>query len=250
MALFLDGIFDADSYSPSQVVINFPMIDSTGSSQSSSIVGLLVSEVTTSSQIKWGPILSDLTNLQDVASLMGSAHMWSWIGASTMCWKGTDPIKTSIDFMLINYKPGLRLEEKLANLHKLASLERTKDKNGKTGLATVQIHGGYVANILSTNEQMFDNNVERTESDTKQTFMEKVLSPFRSLGEMENLEQGTISVELGNKLVLSEMLLNRIDVTPSLVEVPDKKPLYYKVSISLIGARPLLSTQVEAMYQQ
>ena len=44
------------------------------------------------------------------------------------------------------------------------------------------------------------------------------------------------------------MLISRLDVTPSIVEVVDRKPLYYRVSMSLTGSRPLLSTDVDDMY--
>ena len=52
---------------------------------------------------------------------------------------------------------------------------------------------------------------------------------------------------------LRNMLIQRLNVTPSIVEVATKtgsnpKPLYYRVSISLIGSRPFLSTDVDKMF--
>ena len=55
-------------------------------------------------------------------------------------------------------------------------------------------------------------------------------------------------IKLGNKVLLTKMLISRLDITPSLVEVPDRKPLYYRVSMSLTGTQPLLSTDVDMMY--
>ena len=113
MTLFLDGIYDEGRLSASTVVIRYPTVD--GGSRPS-MRGLMTSEPTLSSKNKWGPILNDITNIQDVASLLGSSEMWSWIGASVMCWKGTEPIKTNIEFYLINYKRGLNLERKLKEI--------------------------------------------------------------------------------------------------------------------------------------
>jgi hypothetical protein len=62
------------------------------------------------------------------------------------------------------------------------------------------------------------------------------------------MEEGTIAIQFGNKMVLRNMLIGRLNVTPSIVEVPDGKPLYYRVSMDLTGSRPLLSTDVDNMY--
>jgi hypothetical protein len=65
----------------------------------------------------------------------------------------------------------------------------------------------------------------------------------------ENLEEGTVKIIIGNKLFLSQMLVSRLDVTPSLVEVEGGLPLYYRVSMSLTGTRPLVSSIVDQMYR-
>ena len=122
MSLFLEGLFNQDiggKLPPSAIRMTFPVLSTQdGSFQGYEILqGLLSSEVTVSSQIKWGSILNDVSNLQAVASLLGRQKMWSWIGASTMCWYGTEPIKTGFEFYLINYRRGLKLEEKLTKLN-------------------------------------------------------------------------------------------------------------------------------------
>ena len=204
-----------------------------------------------SSQNKWGPILNDITNIQDVASLLGSSEMWSWIGASVMCWKGTEPVKTTVEFYLINYKRGLKLDEKIKDLNYLTSLYNL-DKN-----VAVEVHGGYQANVLRTNKEIFNNGVikKRKESNS----IEGQLQGFKTFADDENLEAGTLEIQFGHKMSMRQMLIARLDVTPSLVEVKsispahkgDKpEPLYYKVSLGLIGSRPLLSTDVDVMYQE
>lgn len=244
MSLFLEGLFDSNSWSklpPSAIKIFFPVLNQQrGTTQGyESIQGLLTSEVTLSSQVKWGAILNDVSNLQAVASLLGEQKMWTWIGASTMCWYGTEPIKTGFEFYLINYKRNLRLEDKLTKLNYLTSLF-------KAGAASVYVHGGYKANVLERNEKIF-NNVMSNPKEYADSVVRKVGEVFQHFGDTD---VGTISIIVGNKIKLSRMLVQRLDVTPSIVEVPDGLPLYYKVSMSLTGTQPLLSTQVADMYRK
>ena len=248
MTLFLDGIYNSETTGkiPSSAIkVFFPVLNQGASRSYTSIQGLLTNEVTLSSQIKWGSILNDVSSLQAVASLLGSARMWSWIGASTMCWYGTEPIKTNFDFYLINYKRGLNLEKKLTALNTLTSLY-------KAGNASVYVHGGYAPQVLVSNNTVFNNGIpERGEKEPNASFLDNVLGKFEGtfsqLGQSD-MSEGTVSIRIGNKIKLSQMLVSRLDVTPSIVEVPDGLPLYYKVSLSLIGTKPLLSTQVEGMY--
>ena len=107
--LFLDGIFSKATNSPSSVGITFPV----GDNQFEKLVGLMIGDITFSAQNKWGPVINDLTNLADFSALVGSQDLVSWISASTMCWKGTEPLSIGIEFYLINYAKNLDLERKL-----------------------------------------------------------------------------------------------------------------------------------------
>ncbi len=250
MTLFLDGIFTDGNKAPSAVTIYYPVVNDKGETMSAkhTLTGLLVNEPTVSSSNRWGPILNDITNIQDVASLLGSENMWSWIGASVMCWKGTDPIKTSIDFYLINYKRGLNFQAKLKELNFLTSLRDI----GKA--VAVSVHGGYSARVLETNQTHFNNGgniTKRGDGESSKAWLVSALDPYTlSEGDSNwvNMEQGTVQLVFGKKMQLRNMLVQRLDVTPSIVEVPTGEPLYYRVSMSLTGSRPLLSTDVEGMY--
>lgn len=237
--LFLDGIFDEANRSPSSVTMYFPVQNK----KRMSITGLMTSETSISGSNKWGPILSDMTNIQDIASLLGESHMWSWIGASTMCWKGTDPIKTSIEFYLINYKEGLKLEEKLREANKLVSLYNI-DKNKKIA---VEVHGGYKARVLENNQTYFNNGSNKFNSTE---LLDKIQygASNADLSSEVDMEEGTCTLCLGNKMRIRKLLVQRFDVQPSLVELPDGKALYYRVSVSFIGTSPLLDTDVNFMY--
>lgn len=236
MTLFLDGLFDRENRSPASITINYPIQNN----NRHQITGLLTSEVSLSGTNKWGPILSDITNIQDISSLLGESHMWSWIGASTMCWKGTDPLKISVEFYLINYKKNLGLETKLKELNKLVSIYMIG--NNDMNIA-VEVHGGYKARVLETNKTYFNNGNSKFSSTD-------LLDPnnIKFGADDVNMEEGTCSIEIGNKIKMRKLLVNKFDVTPSLVELPDGKALYYRVSVGFIGTSPLLSTDVDYMY--
>lgn len=240
--LFLDGIFEV-GLSPNCVRFEYPRPDQS----SSSLTGLLVSEPTLSSANKWGPILSDVSNLQDIASLLGSSNVWSWIGASVMCWKGTDSLKTNVEFYLINYKRNLGLEQKLKELNYLTSLFQD-------GEIAVKVHGGYQPQVLADNPSQFQNPPGGDKKGVSQDAEEEYGRNLKDYAtywkdNRDNVDRGTVTVSFGNKITISRMLVSRLDVTPSIVEVPDGKPLYYRVSVGLIGAKPLLSTEVDKMYK-
>ena len=251
MALFLDGIFNTDMITqlpPCAVRIYFPVAKASGSKTAyyDKVQGLITNEVTVSSQVKWGTILNDVTSLQGVASLLGEAKMWTWIGASTMCWQGTEPLKTGIEFYLINYKRGLNLEGKLKNLNMLTAMV-------ESGAATALVHGGYSSKVLETNKSLINNGnggeqQGTTSPENNDGLIDKLMSVFEQVGR-EDLEEGTVKIIIGNKLFLSQMLVSRLDVTPSLVEVEGGLPLYYRVSMSLTGTRPLVSSIVDQMYR-
>ena len=234
--LFLDGIFTGSSESPSSIKIEHRNSDGV---KDVSLVGLTTSDPSFSAQNKWGPIINDVGNLQDLASLMGSSNYLSWIGASVMCWKGTTPLSLGVDFYLINYKRGLRLEENLEAFVKLAALDVTSENQ-------VKIHGGYIPDVLANNQdQKYWNGSISSVSDLNNMGLEA--------GATNNITKGVITITFGHKSTISQLLLSKVDVTESNIEVADenggnRKPLYYKVSAQFTGVRPLLTTDVESMF--
>ena len=241
--LFLDGIFGEDKCtSPNRVKLNFTSFDD-GTYKPRVLYGLLASEPTVSTGNKWGPVLSDISTLTDFSSIIGNQNMFSWIGASVQCWKGTDPIKVGVDFYLINYKRGLQLEERLKELTKLTALTEVKGDNKLMSKIAVSVHGGYAANVISSNESYFQN-VNFIENASN--YVERGKDVFHEAEAMT--PKGTVTLYIGNKMAIRNLLVARIDSTPSMVEVANGKPLYYRVSVSFIGVKPLLSPDVDKMF--
>lgn len=240
--LFLDGIFSDNSDSPSSIFIKQQGVEG-----GVELTGLTMTDPSFTARNNWGTVLSDVSNLQDLASLAGSSNLFSWIGASVMCWKGTLPLSMGIDFYLINYKRGLKLEENLKELVKLASIN-------PEGGTSVSIHGGYAPDIQETNTGFFNGPVTSLKdlfdsNDGNNT----IKSNLDSLYEGSKIAKGALTVTFGHKSKIGNLLLSKIDVTESTVEVSDenggsRKPLYYRVSAQFTGVRPLLTSDVDAMF--
>ena len=249
--LFLDGIFGGSSDSPSTVKIT--LMNPGRSGLSVNLKGLMIGDPTFSMGNKWGTIINDLSNLQDFASLIGSDSMFTWINASTMCWKGTNPLSMAIEFYLINYKNDLGLEVQLRNLAKLASL--MEDKNATIGKSfKAMVHGGYAADIFDSNNKSFwtsTKDIGDIAALTTNEDLSKDLGLYDSAGNAKS----SITVQFGNKSRIRNLLVAKIDITESTIEVADqdglsnRKPLYYKVNVQFTGVRPLLSTDLDKMFK-
>ncbi len=252
--LFLDGIFDPNSNSPSTVTISIPVPETNSNTEITSNVlrGLIIGDPTWTAGNKWGPILSDFSNLQDWASLLGSANQFSWISASTMCWKGTSPLGIGIDFYLINYnsKKSAELKNTLSNFVKLAAV--AQDTTGTSNFK-VQVHGGYAPDILTGNKKFFS-----SFSDTSKFMKNKgagnseLEEEVRKLFE-GNTARGSLSIRFGHKSTIRNLLLSKVNVTESTIEVANQdgsnpQPLDYRVSSQFTGVQPLVTTDVDYMF--
>jgi hypothetical protein len=258
--LYLEDIFSESSKNPSSLHIGFPVAKKDGNSNPDVevLTGLLASEPTIATGNKWGPILNDVSTLSFFGALAGMKSLPSWIGASAQCWKGTNPLSINLDFYLINYKKGLNLERKLKALTKLTSL--TLDRNS---LTSVFVHGGYKVDPFSTNASRFNNTIadnvkngQPYSEEAQKEYADSLRSTWTDFVKTTNQyllgsesTAGTVAIDIGNKLRISKLLVANINVTPSIVEVPDNKPLYYHVTMALHGCRPLVSDDIDEIYK-
>ncbi len=243
MTLFLEQFYSSDEKAPGKIIIHIPLFNSEGEDVLS---GILISEPTFAGGNKWGTILGDITSdLNDLQSLWGAENMFSWIGASVQCWKGTDPLKFSADFFVVNYSPNLGLESKIKNLFALTSMGEGQFAGGSTN---IQVHGGYRPDVLADNNDQFNARITNIEELTGEA------SPFKDQGKkvMEGSWQGegTVAVEIGERISFSKLLVSSVHITPSTLEVCDAfgnnvKPLYYRINVTFIGSRALLKTDVD-----
>ena len=247
---FLYGIFDIISDSPSSVKLTVPNPNPDTNVPRLELVGLMTGDVTFSAGNTWGTVINDLSNLQDLSALMGSDSMFSWIGASTMCWKGTSPLSISIEFYLINYERGLLFEQDLRTLVKMAAV--AQDPRATVGADfKAMVHGGYAPKIFEGNKSFF------TVGDI--TSIQSLQNPINNEGvygaggDISKAAIGAIQLKFGHKSKIKNLLLSKISVTESNIEVADidgdfVKPLYYRVSAQFTGVRPLITTDVDEMF--
>ena len=248
--LFLDGIFDENSNSPSTVTISVPKASETSFVKSGNILrGLIIGDPTWTAGNKWGPIINDLSNLQDWASLVGESNQFSWINASTMCWKGTNPLGIGVDFYLINYARGKsqELRENLSNFVKLAAVAKSENNSN----FRVQVHGGYAPDLLSGNMKYFSDGKSLFENNASGQLDQVVEGGIFSGG---SVAKGSISIRFGHKSTIKNLLLSKVSVTESTIEVADQngknpQPLYYRVSAQFTGVQPLVTTEVNDIFK-
>lgn len=247
--LFLDGIFNEDYNSPSSVIITMPYPSGKAIDSPPQLTGLMIGDPTWGAANTWGTVINDISNLSDISSLVGSESMFSWINASTMCWKGTAPLSLGIEFYLINYKKNQNpsLEKNLRSFVKLASLYRDADATVGENFK-VLVHGGYAADILDGNAKYFTKSVKDVEN-LKETEVSGLSKDLYKNGNAK----GSVQLQFGHKSIISNLLLSKVNVTESTIEVADQegkniKPLYYKVSAQFIGVKPLLTVDVDRMF--
>ena len=236
MSLYIDKFYSPESRAPGKIILKIPVINSKENYKD--IAGIMLTEPTFTSSNKWGTILGDVTSdLNDLQSLLGSPNMFSWIGASVMCWKGTEPLKFNADFFAVNYSPNLGLEEAIKSLMALTSLS----SGDYAESVTVKVHGGYQPKVLYNNEEQTFNGIVKDNQDMKAE------GQFLAGG---GITPGTVIVCIGERITLTNLLVSSVNVTPSLVEVcsvngDNVKPLYYKINVSFIGSRAFLKTDVD-----
>ena len=256
MTFYIDNFMPGTADSPSIARIILP--------DTSSFSALVSSDISVQLANKFGNLLPGVEMLSDIAQLVGAVNIPAWIGASVQGWRGTDPIKLSLELFLVNYKPNLNYEESIRKLTKLCTVSRS-DRDGVSGHWTQQVHGGYStkASAFASKTQFLD----RKESDywTKKDDWNNPQQNVENLTQFGNAIwngaggnasfPGTLTISIGNRFELRELLLTSITVTNSNVEVyspsaGDKpKPLYYKLSISVMTCRTALETDVDIMFK-
>lgn len=242
MSFYID-FFTNSLNSPGIVDIYIP-----GRDESKPLRGILASEINIGLKNTFGNALPSLDSLSDAFQLMSAPFVPAWIGASTQIWKGTDLLRLAFEFYLVNYEPNINPshEDSLKALTKLATMMKDDGSYGEgntkvTGKFFAKVHGGYRPDPFASNEKRFlGGNLSET-----------TLSSLAGIGIGEASRDGTITIKVGRNFSLSGLLLTKIDITPSVVEVGNKynsKPLYYRVSVNMQTSRVALETDVDQMF--
>ena len=253
MTFYIENFLQGSSDAPSVAILTLP--------DKTEITALISNDITVQLTNRFGNLLPGTETLAGLAQALGAVNIPSWIGASVQGWRGTDPIKFSLELFLVNYRPNLGYEEKLKSLARLGTISRA-NKGNILDHITHQVHGGYEtdASAFASNLQFLDRNPNNyfegnidgnTQQDQYQrleTLGEAVESPGRAKF------KGTISIKIGHRFRLSELIMTSLAITPSVVEVYSPtagerpKPLYYRLSLGLMTCRAALATDVDLMF--
>ena len=111
----------------------------------------------------------------------------------------------------------------------------------------VLVHGGYAADIFAGNRDFFTTQVSSV-NDLNGTGIGKDWLSNKEFA------QGSLILSFGKKSTIKNLLLSKISVTESNVEVANqngsnRKPLYYRVNAQFTGVKPLLSVDVDDMFK-
>lgn len=269
MSLFIKQIADKLA---GQVAFSLP----TGNGYAN-VIGFLSEDPVIKMGNKWEPLISDLNTINEFTQLANLGQS-SWISTSKMAWKGTDPITVNLNFYLITYLKSqvdgrtvnhvAPVSQQATYFAKLASIT-PDDGGGFLGIG-VNVHGGYKPNYFEANNVVVNN---------------FNLSTLKGLDQSQGLTDTTFSggddgshtchiVINGNgrnSVVLKNMLLESLDMTPSTVRAgywdinyssrdnngkisssgsfqQSSEPLYIKVNAGFKLMRVATSDDVSALF--
>lgn len=230
----------------------------------SSFQALLSSDVSIQLANHFGNLLPGTEILAGLAQAIGAINIPSWIGASVQGWRGTDPVKFSLDMFLVNYRPNLKYEKTLKKLASLATISPSS-RTGALAHVTHQVHGGYQTNgsaFASNKDYMDKDPLDYLKNKEDGNVTESDQDKYSNMGALG--EQvlngakftGTLTIKIGSRFKLSDLIMTSITITPSIVEVfsptsgERPKPLYYKINAGFMTCRSALHTDVNSMFQE
>ena len=262
MALFIKQIADKLA---GQVAFSLP--EDAATLKYNHVIGFLSEHPTIRMGNKWESLISDLGSINEFTQIAGLGQA-SWVSTSKMAWKGTDPISVSLDFYLITYLKSQVDGQTVGNIMpvskqaecfaKLVAVSQNEQADGFFKGIRINVHGGYKPNYFENNNDVF-NNVTNA--------LSKENSIFKEGGDDGN---GTCQIVINgngmNTVILKDMLLESLEMTPSTVRagywngIENKginqtasfkgsgEPLYIKVSASFKLAHATTVSDVMGMF--
>lgn len=228
MSLFIKQIADKLA---GQVAFSLPT-----SSGYVNVVGFLSEDPVIKMGNRWEPLISDLGMINEFTQIAGIGQS-SWISTSKMAWKGTDPITVTLNFYLITYLKSQvdgRTVGHIAPVSKQASYfaelaALAPDPGGGALGVGVRVHGGYNPNYFESNGTIVNN----SNISVLKGLDESLSNTYVSGGDDGSHTCHIVINGNGrNSVVLKNMLLESLDMTPSTVRAG-----YWDINYSATGNR-------------
>ncbi len=192
------------------------------------IEALLLNDIKLELKNNWKTLLPQGQSLSAASQVFTAfENVASWVGLSQVVWTGSEPLTIPVEFMLVSYNEDSKITDRVKSIFTLAC-----PTNATSGIGAI-IHGGYKPDYLS-----LDGN---TTEDLLKNYTPKD-------GTSQNSEyRGTVTLEIGNKLMVTDLLLEDMEYNPSTVEVADGNPLYIKVKASFRTYRTMYANEIVNM---
>ena len=248
MALFIKQIADKLA---GQVAFSLP---DNGSYKE--VIGFLSEDPVIKMGNKWESLIPDLGAINDFMQIANKGAA-SWISTSKMAWKGTDPISVTLNFYLITYLKSqvdgqtvnhvMPVSKQAECFAKLVAISPNDSADGFFKDIKINVHGGYKPNYFESNNNVVNNSTGFGNREDRGTY------------HASDDGTGTCHIVINgngmNSVVLRNMLLESLDMTPSTVRagywngITNKgisqtatfkgsgEPLYIKVNASFKLAR-------------
>lgn len=215
------------------------------------IRAILESDIRFSIGNKWGNLIELGTELSDTqqALNLGNHNLFHWISASSVGWKGSEPLTITFTCYLVTVKSPeagqISIKEQALSLISLAALYVNMDDNPVIKNATVKVHGGYEPRYFTGNADLIGDNTHASDNLNKASN----ILPSTSLKDMYTSggdDTGLISVTWGGPQGpnISGLLLEKCEVEVSSVMCAPGIPLWIKLTPQLRTFRSLTTKDV------
>ena len=231
------------------------------------VVGFLSEDPVIKMGNKWDSLIPDLGSINDFMQIANQGQS-SWISTSKMAWKGTDPITVMLNFYLITYLKSqvdgqtvnhiMPVSKQAECFAKLAAISQDDQAEGFFKDIRINVHGGYKPNYFESNDNVLNNTGFGVSSKDRGNYI------------TSDDGTGTCHIVINgngmNSVVLRNMLLESLDMTPSTVragywnDIVNKginqtasfkgsgEPLYIKVAAGFKLARAATINDVKGLF--
>lgn len=260
MSLFIKQIADKLA---GQVAFSLP--DNGGYKE---VIGFLSEDPVIKMGNKWESLVPDLGAINEFMQIANKGAA-SWISTSKMAWKGTEPITVTLNFYLITYLKSqvdgqtvghvMPVSKQAECFAKLVAISQDENATGFFKDIKINVHGGYKPNYFESNDHIINNTLSDAMKNKNGT---SVINADDGSGTCHIVINGNGM----NSVVLRNMLLESLDMTPSTVRAGywngistkglsqtasfkgSGEPLYIKVNASFKLARVATVEDVKGLF--
>lgn len=232
------------------------------------IEGFLAEDPIINLKNNWDSAIPDISSINDFTQIAGKGAS-SWLATSKAAWKGTAPIKVTLNFFLITYLKAQiggtskksyerPISEQAARLGQLLAVGAGSGSvfNFKGTDLSVSVHGGYKPAYFERNAEFLGlSKKEQDKGDVPEFYMNTAFSSTDD-------SSGTVQIAINGKngqttAVFTDMLLEDATFTPSTVRtgywqgnqfITSAEPLYIKVSATFRLAHAATVADVARMF--